>query len=70
MLEPRMSPATRAWLERLRALPINPTDRALARTEFLRAEASAEKVVSMMARVRHAVMAMRKIFAVRRQRLG
>lgn len=69
MLEPRMTPATRAWLERLQALPINPADRGHARAEFLRAEAAAENVVGFAARVRNAVTALRRAFAVRR-RLG
>ncbi len=69
MLEPRMSASPRAWLERLQALPINSAERAHARDEFERAEASAETVLGIVARFRHAVTVFRRMFAVRRQRL-
>ena len=70
MLEPRITPATRAWLERLQALPINPAERGDARAEFLRAEAAADNVVGFAARLRNALTGIRRAFAVRRRRLG
>ena len=70
MLEPRMSPLTRAWLERLQALPINAAERAGARAEFERAEATVGKLLAIVDRLRQTIMGLRQTFAGRRQRLG
>lgn len=70
MLEPHVSPLTRAWLERIQALPINASDREHARAEFERAEASAEWVVRIAERLRRAVEGLRRSFTVRRHRHG
>ena len=70
MREPRISPSTRAWLERLQALPINAAERTHARDEFVRAEASIGVLFTIVEGFRHAVTTFRRIFAVRRQRLG
>jgi hypothetical protein len=70
MREPRLSPSSRAWLERLQALPIPSADRAQVRTEFVRAEATVGVLLAIVERLRNAVTAFRRSFAVRRQRLG
>ena len=70
MREPRISPSTRSWLERLQALPINAADRVHARAEFERAEASVGFLMKIVERFRHAATTFRRMFAVRRQRLG
>lgn len=69
MLEPRMSHSTGAWLERLQALPLNRADHCQAHAEFLRAERAVENVVGL-AGFRRAAAALRRAFALRRQRLG
>lgn len=68
MLEPRLSPSTRVWLERLQALPIDAADRTHACAEFERAEASAERLLALVDRLR--LLVLRRTFAARRQRLG
>ena len=70
MREPRISPSSRAWLERLQALPINPADRVHARAEFVRAEASVGFLMTIVEGFRHAMTSFRRMFVVRRQRLG
>ncbi len=70
MLEPRMSESTRAWLERIQAIPMNAAHRAHARAEFEHAEATAERLLGFVGRLRRAVWMFRRTVAVRRQRLG
>jgi hypothetical protein len=68
MLEPRMSPSTRVWLERLQAMPINEARRSDARIEFERAELSAARLLAIVDRLR--LLILRQTFATRRHRLG
>jgi hypothetical protein len=68
MLEPRMSPSTRVWLERLQAMPINEAHRSDARNEFERAELSAARLLSVVDRLR--LLILRQTFATRRHRLS
>ena len=68
MLEPNVSPLTRAWLERIQALPINAADRAQARAEFERAEASAGMLLRIIQRFRREVSALRRLFRFPRHR--
>ena len=70
MREPRISPSSRAWLERLQALPINAAERTHARAEFVRAEASVGFLMTIFEGFRHAATTLRRTFAVLRQRLG
>jgi hypothetical protein len=70
MLEPHVSPLTRAWLERIQAMPINASDQEHARAEFERAEAWAERVLRIAERWRRAVWGLRRSFLLRHQRHG
>lgn len=67
MLEPRVNPATRIWLERLQALPINAADREQARAEFERAEASTEAMLGIGQRFRGTLAAWFRDFAPRKR---
>ena len=67
-LEPNASPLTRAWLERIQALPINAAGRAQARAEFERAEASTGMLLWIVERFRREVSALRRLFVFRGHR--
>jgi hypothetical protein len=68
MFEPRISPSTRVWLERLQAMPINEAHRSDARAEFERAEVSVVRLLAIVDRLR--LLLLRQTFAARRQRLS
>ena len=70
MFEPKISPSTRAYLERIDALPINAAGRSQARVEFEHAEVSATRLVGLVDRMLEWLLTARQASGTRRQRLG
>ena len=70
MVAPKMSSSTRAYLERIDALPINAAGRSQARVEFEHAEVSATRVLSIVDRLLQWLLTARHETVARRQRLG
>lgn len=69
MRNPRLSPSTRNGMKRIDSMAISSAERAVARAEFERAEAFADRIVAAVDHVKTALTGAAVTLQTRRQRL-